>query len=127
NKAYLDPTGIVTICNGHTGPDVQLGQQRSDAECEALAMQDLLAAHADVQRCIRTPLSEAERNAYADLAFNIGGARFCASTLVGKANAGDRAGACAELSRWDRAGGQRLLGLSRRRAAERALCEAGVP
>jgi GH24 family phage-related lysozyme (muramidase) len=43
-----------------------------------------------------------------------------------KANAGDMPGACAELSRWTRAGGNELPGLVKRRAAERELCERGL-
>ena len=56
-------------------------------------------------------------------AFNVGNARFCSSTLARKANAGDMAGACAELSRWTYAGGKPLPGLVKRRATERAICE----
>ncbi|HHG5564729.1 TPA: glycoside hydrolase family protein [Pseudomonas aeruginosa] len=43
-----------------------------------------------------------------------------------KLNAGDVRGACAELSRWVYAGGKKLGGLVRRRAAERELCEIGL-
>ncbi|WP_405045477.1 glycoside hydrolase family protein [Pseudomonas aeruginosa] len=48
------------------------------------------------------------------------------STLLRKLNAGDVRGACAELSRWVYAGGKKLGGLVRRRAAERELCEIGL-
>ena len=46
-----------------------------------------------------------------------------AGALARKTNAGDLAGACAELSRWTYAGGRQLPGLIKRRAAEREMCE----
>jgi len=43
------------------------------------------------------------------------------STLLRELNAGDYAGAAAQFSVWDKAGGQILKGLEIRRAAERDL------
>jgi lysozyme len=37
--------------------------------------------------------------------------------------ANDWPGACAELSRWDKAAGRQMRGLALRRADERKLCE----
>jgi len=123
NHAYLDPVGIPTICYGHTGPDVRMGMTATDEQCEQWAAEDLLKADAGVRGCIARPMSSNVRNAFADFAYNVGVARFCGSTLVRRYNAGDTAEACAQLSRWNKAGGQTLTGLVRRRAAERELCE----
>lgn len=124
NRTYLDPVGIATICYGHTGHDVRMGMTATDAQCEQWAADDLLKANAAISGCIARPMTNNVRSAFVDLAFNIGGAKFCGSTLVRRYNVGDRRGACAELSRWNRAGGMVLRGLDRRRAAERELCEA---
>jgi lysozyme len=122
NKTYLDPINIPTVCYGHTGRDVKLGQVRTDAECEALLQKDMQIALADVDRC--TPnLPVNARAALTSFAFNVGGEKYCASTLAKKAKAGDLRGACAELPRWIYAGGKPLNGLIKRRAAERAVCE----
>ncbi|MBM5575847.1 lysozyme [Deefgea sp. CFH1-16] len=122
NVTYLDPIGIPTACYGHTGPTVRVGQVNTDAQCNALLEVDLASALADVDRC--TPnLATSPRAAFTSLAFNIGGAKYCASSLAKKANAGDLRGACAELSRWVYAAGKPLNGLIKRRAAERAICE----
>lgn len=120
--AYKDPVGIPTICYGSTA-DVRLGQTASREECEAMLGVELLQAHDGMAQCVKVPLTSSERSAYTSLTYNIGAGAFCRSTLVRKLNAGDYVGACAEISRWDKAKGFRLPGLVRRRAAERALCE----
>jgi lysozyme len=125
-KAAPDPIGIVSACNGHTGDDVVLGQRYTPDQCEQLLVDDLITHNRAVDRCVHVPLQPYQRAAFVSFAFNVGGMRFCASTLVRKLNAGDYAGACAELSQWTRAAGRELPGLVARRAEERALCEGNV-
>ena len=125
-RGYKDPIGIVTACTGHTAT-AKLGKTYTAAECEQLLVDDLIAHNADVDRCVRVPLAPYQRAAFVSFAFNVGGSKFCSSTLVRKLNSGDYAGACAELSRWTRAGAIQLPGLVKRRAAERALCEGSTP
>lgn len=120
--AYKDPVGIPTICYGSTA-GVVLGQAATRAQCEALLGKELLQAHDAMQRCVKVPLSAGERSAYTSFTYNLGARNFCTSTMARKLNAGDRRGACAELSRWVNAKGIRLPGLVKRRAAERELCE----
>src|SRR3546814_4344107 len=95
----------------------------TDEQCEQWAAEDLLHAAAGVRGCIARPMSNVVLNAYADFAYNVGVAKFCGSTLVRRYNAGYDDEACAQLSRWNKAGGRTLTGLVRRRAAERELCE----
>lgn len=120
--AYRDPVGVLTACWGHTGADVQPGQRYTRAQCHALLEADL-ARHAEALACIRQPLTDGQKAAFVSFAYNVGPRAFCESTLARKANAGDLPGACAELSKWVYAKGQRLPGLVARRAAERAMCE----
>ena len=124
-QSYRDPVGIVTACVGHTGPELRMGQRYTKEQCETMLYGDLLK-HADALNCIKTPLADNQKAAFLSFAFNVGNSAFCKSTLVRKANAGDLMGACAELSRWTRAGGRELPGLVKRRAAERELCEGGL-
>lgn len=119
---YRDPVGVLTACYGHTGPDVQPGQTYTRAQCREILQNDL-ARHAEALSCIRQPLTDGQKAAFVSFAFNVGPRAFCESTLARKANAGDMPGACAELSKWIYAKGQRLPGLEKRRAAERAMCE----
>lgn len=120
---YRDPVGIVTACVGHT--ETAKMRKYTKAECEELLYRDLLK-HADALDCINHPMTDAQKAAFLSFAFNVGKSKFCSSTLVRKANAGDMRGACAELSRWTMAGGKELPGLVKRRAAERELCERGI-
>ena len=125
HSTYKDPIGIVTVCTGHTGPELRMGQRYTKEQCETMLYGDLLK-HADALSCIKTPLADNQKAAFLSFAFNVGNGAFCKSTLARKANAGDLMGACAELSRWVMAGGRELPGLVKRRAAERQLCEKGL-
>lgn len=124
-KAYKDPVGIPTICYGHTST-ARLGQTKSVAECDQLLQGDLAIALADVDRMVKVPLPAERRAALTSFVYNVGGKKFESSTMLRKLNQGNAAGACAELSRWVNAGGKRLEGLVKRRAAERELCEVGL-
>lgn len=123
--AYLDPVGIPTLCEGITR-GVSLGDVATPAECDQLLEQELSIALAAVDRQVNVPLPETRRAALGSFVYNVGETQFARSTLLRKLNAGDALGACAELSRWVYAGGQRLAGLVKRRAAERELCEVGL-
>ncbi|WP_396180153.1 lysozyme [Flavobacterium sp.] len=121
-RGYKDPVGIVTACAGHT-LTAQLGRPYTKEECDSLLEYDL-AAHAEgVMRCVKTEMTTGQKAAFVSFAYNVGIRKFCESTMAKKLNAGDAPGACKELSRWTTAGGKQLMGLVRRRAAERALCE----
>lgn len=123
-RVYRDPVGILTACTGHVSPELKMGQTFTAEQCRQLLLQDI-DKHAAALNCIHTPLNDGQKVAFLSLAFNIGNAAFCHSTLVKMANAGNLAGACAQLSRWVYAKGQMLPGLVKRRRAERALCERG--
>ncbi len=123
-RAYLDPVQIPTICRGHT-KGVKLGQTATLDQCDEMLLQDLLRADAEMKSCIRVPLNDNQRAAFASFTFNAGGGNFCGSTMARKLNAGDYAGACNELPRWVYAGGKVLPGLVKRRQAERDVCLGG--
>lgn len=122
---YSDPVGIDTSCFGHVGPENTPGREFTREECDALLEQDMAEAYAAVQACIHVPLKPHEAAAFTSGTYNAGAKLVCGSTLQAKANAGDLAGACAELSKWVYARGIKLRGLVRRRARERQLCEGG--
>ncbi|MCY1239796.1 Lysozyme RrrD [compost metagenome] len=121
-RVYVDPVGRLAACYGHDDQTLKLGTTYTRAQCETMLADDL-AKHAEALNCIKTPMTDGQKAAFVSFAYNVGVQGFCGSTLVRKANAGDMAGACAELSRWVMAGGKKLPGLVSRRAAERELCE----
>lgn len=126
--AYRDPIGVVTDCLGHTRT-AKMGEKSSIAGCARKFREDLVTHWEGIRGC--TPgvehVSDEEWAAYLSFAYNVGVGNFCKSTLATKLKAGDRSGACAELSRWVRAGDEVLPGLVKRRDAERELCELGLP
>ena len=124
---FADPISVPTACFGHTGPDVLPNKHWTRGECDELLHGDLAIANAHVNRCIPGPKTLWQEAALTSATFNAGPVIVCGSTLQRKANAGDWAGACAELSRWTYAHGVQLRGLVKRRAAERALCESHGP
>lgn len=119
--AYLDPVGIPTICEGVT-KGVKLGDVKTDAECDAMFTLELMGHKQDVDRLVKVPMTPNEEAAWISFVYNVGAPAFAKSTALRKLNAGDHVGACNEMTRWVYAGGKKLRGLERRRAAERELC-----
>lgn len=103
---------------------VKLGDRSTAANCEAMLIDRLGQFEDELNGCLDDPASipDGAKIAFVSWAYNVGSGAACRSTLVRKANAGDLAGACRELPRWNKAGGRILRGLVRRRAAEREMC-----
>lgn len=118
---YRDPVGILTVCYGHTGKDIEQ-RKYSDAECLQMLEADV-RKHAKALECTDGRYTLPQAAAFVSLAYNIGVAGFCRSTTAKRAQAGDYAGACEAISRHVKAGGKVLQGLVDRRAFERAICE----
>lgn len=125
-KPYIDPVGVLTVCDGHTGPDIDPKRIYTDAECDAWRDADLAIADRAVRRLITVPLNDWQRAALIDFAYNLGAGNLAESTMRRKFNAGDYAGACAELDRWvkGRVGGvlMALPGLVTRREVDTWVC-----
>lgn len=121
-KTYRDIGGVLTYCTGAT-EDAQWGKTYTPAECRAQLDKDL-ARHAEgVMACVRVALTDGQKVAFVDTAYNIGVAAFCGSSMARRANAGDMAGACAALALWVNVKGQPVRGLVSRRALAREYCE----
>lgn len=123
--AYRDPIGIPTICFGETR-GVHMGDTATPEQCRDMLGARLVEFSSAVDRCLVARVPDESYAAFLSFAYNVGTGSFCGSTLVNKANAGDVAGACNELPKWDKARGVRLPGLTKRRADERDLCLSGV-
>lgn len=70
--------------------------------------------------------SQEQFDALVSFTYNVGPKRFLSSTLLRRHKAGDFSGAAREFSRWNKAAGRVLRGLTRRRAAEAALYRRGM-
>jgi len=121
-EAYIPvPGDVPTIGFGATG-GVKLGDRTDPVRALVRLGQDVGEHERKLAACIHVPLHQYEWDAYVSWAYNVGAGAACGSTLVRKLNAGDYAGACNELPRWNRAGGRVLSGLTDRREAERKRC-----
>ena len=97
----------------------------SEREAEALLRRDLRSREDAVERASRVSLNQNEFDALVSFVYNVGAAAFRRSTLLARLNRGNRLGAADAITWWNKAtvGGvlREVLGLTRRRAAERAL------
>ena len=134
SRAYDDGVGVQTIGFGSTqhldGRPVKPGDTVTPERALLMLARDADRIWREAAACIKdVPLYPHEAAAYQSLAYNIGAAAFCRSTLVRKLKQSppDYAGACAEIRRWTRAGGREMPGLVKRREAEYRQCMGGAP
>ena len=132
SAAYIPvPGDVPTIGHGTTryedGSAVKLGDRVTPERAQVLLRNDASTFERAVKRCAPVPMYPYEYDAFVSLAYNIGEDAFCKSSLARKLNAGDYAGACREILRWDKFKGQPLRGLTIRRQAEYQQCTGGNP
>lgn len=123
---YYDIGGVLTVCDGHTGDDIDPNRIYTDVECDNFLARDIAIAERAVNQTIKTEMPEHTKAAFISFTFNLGAGNLARSTLARKANSGDLLGACNELSRWVFVKGRRIRGLVNRRMSERAMCLTGL-
>jgi lysozyme len=119
-NAYKDTVGVWTIGYGHT-KKVHSGMTITQAQAEQLLQEDLEEFESAVESVVSTPLNPNQFAALVSFCFNLGAQSLVESTLLKLLNQGNTLAAANEFPRWDKAGEQHLLGLTRRRLAERSL------
>lgn len=124
-KKYNCPAGLPTIGYGHV---ILKGEERlnsaviSEQEGEQILKKDLAKFESHVKRLVKVGLTQCQFDALVSFAYNCGPANLERSTLLKKVNANPNDKSIAyEFSRWNRATGKVLAGLTRRREAESAL------
>lgn len=116
---YLDSGGVPTQGYGHTGSGLTRAPW-SRAKALRVLAQDIRYFARGVDRLVKVPLSVRERIAAISFAFNVGLGGLAESTFLRRLNEGRRREAADALMLWTKdAAGNTLLGLKRRRAAER--------
>lgn len=126
-KPYLDSVGVPTIGwgtilydNGHkvTMQDPAITADRAEQLLEWEIEQKADA----VEKMISVNLNDNEFGALVSFSYNLGSQALHGSTLLKLLNQGQDKNAVADqFLRWNKAGGQEVAGLTRRRQAERAL------
>lgn len=119
-EAYQDPIGIWTIGIGHI-KGVRPGMKITEAQVEEFLQSDLEKFEIAVNDAVKTSINDDQFSALVSFSFNVGPRALFESTLLKLLNQGNIQGAANEFTRWNKAGGQVFLGLTRRRMAERAL------
>ncbi len=123
-EIYLDAAGLPTIGYGHL---IRKGEHKmfengiSESAAAALLAKDVWAAESGVLRLISVPLTDGQFDALVSFTFNLGSGALQRSTLRRKVNREEHHEVPEQLMRWVWAGGRKLKGLVRRRAAEADL------
>lgn len=120
---YEDVVGVLTVCKGHTGPDVIKGKVWTPKQCDDLLEKQLGDYGRAVLKCVNVPLTPYQYDAYTLFAYNVGTNAFCTSkSVLAPLNRGDYKASCDGLLKWVYADGKYVQGLANRRAYERKMC-----
>jgi lysozyme len=123
--SYQDSVGVWTIGYGATR-GITAGMAITNEQAERMLMNDIGRFEPEVERLVKVALDQRQWDALMSFTYNLGAANLGASTLLKLLNAGDYAGAAEQFPRWNKAGGQVLAGLTKRRTAERAMFLGGA-
>lgn len=124
-KGYVCPAGKLTIGYGHTGlvdgKAIYVGMKISKAKAIELLKKDLDRFENAVNELVDVKITQNQFDALTSFAYNCGEGNLKSSTLLRKVNTKDFKDAADEFLKWNKGGGKVLLGLTRRRKAERSL------
>ena len=119
-KAYQDSVGVWTIGYGHT-KGIYEGLEITQLEAEKMLQDELPEYEGYITDKVVPMLQQHEYDALVCWVYNLGPTNLSSSTLLKRLNAGEFKDVPFQMKRWDKAGGQPLLGLTRRRNAEALL------
>ena len=120
-KPYLCPAGLWTVGYGHVignGKEAPEKQLYTRGEINELLRTDLARFERGVLRYCPVHLTQSQFDALVSFSFNLGLGVLQRSTLRQKILRKDGEGAAKEILKYNKAGGQVLKGLTRRREAE---------
>ena len=121
-KAYQDSVGVWTIGYGHT-KEVKEGDQINKDEAEHLLAEEMPEYEGYINDMVEVPLNQCQFDALVCCVYNLGPTNLRSSTLLTVLNQERYNDVPREIKRWNKAGGEILKGLVRRREAEALLFE----
>ena len=124
NRAYYDAVGVLTIGYGTTS-SVTKNQVITEAQGEAFLQADLRKFEASINKLVKVSLSQDQFDALVSFVYNLGAGNFGSSTLLKLLNQGRYDLVPDQFMRWNKAGGQVLNGLTKRRKSEADLFATG--
>lgn len=126
---YRDVGGVPTVCQGHTGRDIDMTKVYTKEECKTFLVNDLKKHSDGIYQCVNVPINQNEFDAYTIFAFNVGVGAACKSLAIRTLNAGNHSAACNRIATgpdgkpvWSYVEGKYVQGLQNRRQWEKALC-----
>ena len=119
-SAYRCSANVPTIGYGHTA-GVSDGDTCTLEEAEEMLTEDLVEFENYVKKYVETDLEQNQFDSLVAWVYNLGPKNLSESTLLKELNAGNLEEVPRQMKRWNRAGGQVLDGLIRRREAETRL------
>jgi lysozyme len=128
-RAYRDIAGVATACDGIT-KGVKMGQVYTEAQCNAKLERELVVHAEGVMRCSPALVKDDNdwrRIAAVDHGYQFGVAAWCGSTAHRLIEQGKIAEGCADLLRWNKAGGRFSNGVQRRSYRRMEYCRTGLP
>ena len=121
-EAYKCPAGVWSIGFGFT-KDVKEGDTWSQDHAEHMLDVELEEYEDYINDLVDVPLEQHQFDALVAWVYNLGAGNLISSTLLIKLNAKEYADIPHEIQRWNKAAGEVLEGLVRRRKAEALLFE----
>ena len=121
-KAYRCPANVLTIGYGIT-KNVTENMEISQEEANEMLNEEITEYEEYVNNMVKVPLEQNQFDSLCAWVYNLGPTNLEKSTLLKLLNAGDYHLIPSQIKRWNKAGGETLKGLIRRREAESLLFE----
>ena len=121
-ESYRCSANVLTIGYGHT-KGVSDGDSCTQDEADQMLTDDLEEFEGYVDKLVTVDLEQNEFDALVAWTFNLGPTNLKSSSLLAALNEGKKSEVPAQIKRWNKAGGNVLKGLIRRREAESLLWE----
>lgn len=119
---YKDAVGIWTIGYGHVIHSGETFKEPiSEQEGNNLLLSNIVTYENGVKESVNVSLNSNQFSALVSFVYNLGVTSLQESTLLKLLNQGKYSEAAEQFLRWDRAGGEVLVGLERRREKEKEL------
>lgn len=118
--SYQDSVGVWTIGYGHT-KGVKQGMKISKEQANDMLFDELKEYEGYINDYVDVPLAQCQFDALVAWVYNLGPSALKSSTMLKELNKGNYEKVPSEIKRWNKAGGEVLKGLVRRREAEALL------
>jgi lysozyme len=127
NHSYRDIGGVLTVCYGHTGPDVQVKTVYTNNQCTAILDKDVTKFANGVVE-ISPELKDKTQILAATISFsyNVGLGTYQRSSVAKDFHDGKFVDGCKDMLKYTYAGGKYSQGLANRRQAEYQICMKGT-